>query len=158
MHILNWPTCHKWTNHTLSEVGRVAGQFWCVALVMLEVRHALDSTVTQLMVCQSREQGTATWELPSWVESYIPINTTALKNMQTLFLTKCKSIFRIFCCLFCREIKIDTIKIKTGIGFCEHCCEQSLNEQNYLPFFHIFKLKLSTLLEPVDSVLGSSIR
>lgn len=127
-------------------------------LVMLEVRHTLDLTAMQLTACQSRGRGTAAWQLPSWVGAYLPRNTTVLKNIQTLSLTKGKGVFQIFCCLFCREIKIQAIKIKACIGFCKHRCEQSLNDQNYLPIFHIFKSKLSALLEPVDSVWGSSIR
>lgn len=128
-------------NELPSGVGRVAGQLCCEALVMLEVRHTLDLTAMQLMVCQSRERGMANWELPSWVVSYPPINTTVLKNIQTLFLTKGKGIFRIFGCLFCREIKIQAIKMKTGIGFCKHCCEQSLKNQNYLPVFLYLQIK-----------------
>lgn len=38
----------------------------------------------------------ATWELPSWVVSYLPINTVVLKNIQILFLTKGEGIFQIF--------------------------------------------------------------
>lgn len=31
--------------------------------------------------------------------------------------------------------------MKTGIGFCKHCCEQSLNDQNYLPIFSYLQIK-----------------
>lgn len=101
----------------------------------------LDLKATQLMEYQSRGQGTAAWELPSWAGSYLPINTTVLENIQTLFLTKCKGIFQNFCFLFWREIKIQARKIKTGTGFCKHCCEQSLNNQNYLPIFLYLQIK-----------------
>lgn len=32
-------------------------------------------------------------------------------------------------------------KIKSGTGFCKHCCEQLLNDQNYLPIFSSLQIK-----------------
>lgn len=64
---------------------------------MLDIRHTQYMTAMHLTACWSREQGSATQELLSFIVSYLPINVMVLlKSIQSFVLTEGTGIFQNF--------------------------------------------------------------